>query len=135
LRFVAEAVRPYCKQELPSTRLSLRLPLGAAGGAAVCFWLDAVRRLVGWRTTVPSLFWSHDGDSGQLTVHLGAAPVASVSELWLPNGRCDEFCDLTAPLSVATVASLAPLPFAIEQLLGDRSSSIARLLAALDIDH
>ena len=134
LRLVAEAVRPYHKQELPSTPLSLRLPLGAAGGAAVCFWLDAVRRLIGWRTTVPSLFWSHDGESGQLTVHLGGAPVATVSELWLPTGRSDAFCDLTSPLAVATVESLAPLPGAIEQLLGDRSGSIARLLAALDVD-
>ncbi|HYP77453.1 MAG TPA: type VI secretion system-associated protein TagF [Polyangiaceae bacterium] len=134
LRLVAEAVQPYRKQESPNTPLSLRLPLGAAGGAAVCFWLDAVRRLVGWRTTVPSLFWSHDGDSGQLTVHLGAAPVSSVSELWLPSERCDEFCDLTSPLAVATVASLPPLPGASEQLLLNRSSSIAQLLAALDVN-
>jgi hypothetical protein len=135
LRLVAKAVQPYRKQESPSTPLSLRLPLGAAGGAAVCFWLDAVRRLVGWRTTVPSVFWSHDRDSGQLTVHLGEAPVATVSELWLPTERSDAFCDLSSPLAVATVESLAPLPGAIEQLLGDRSSSIARLLAALDVDH
>jgi type VI secretion system ImpM family protein len=135
LRLVAEAVQPYRRQESPSTPLSLRLPLGAAGGAAVCFWLDAVRRLVGWRTTVPSVFWSHDGESGQLTVHLGAAPVATVSELWLPTGQCDEFCDLTAPLAVALVESLAPLPGAIEQLLKDRSSSIAHLLAALAVDN
>ena len=134
LRLVSEAVHPYRKQELPSTPLSLRLPLGAAGGAAVCFWLDAIRRLVGWRATAPSVFWSHDGTSGQLTVHLGAAPAATVSELWLPTGQSDEFCDLTSPLDDAAVESLAPLPLAIEQLLGDRSCSIARLLAALDVD-
>ena len=101
----------------------------------MCFWLDAVRRLVGWQTTVPSVFWSHDGNSGKLTVHLGDAPVATVSELWLPTEQSDEFCDLTSPLADATVESLAPLSGAIEQLLGDQSSSIARLLAALDIDN
>jgi hypothetical protein len=131
LRLVAAAVQPHRKQELPGTAVSLRLPLGVAGGAAVCFWLDAVRRLAGWRTTVPSIFWSHDGDSGQLTVHLGSAPIATVSELWLPSERRDEFWDLTVPLPATTAESLAPLPAAIERVLRDRSGSVAGLLAAL----
>lgn len=134
LRLVAEAVHPHWKQELPSTPLSLRLPLGSAGGAAMCFWLDAVRRLIGWRSTVPSVFWSHDGDSGDLTVHLGSAPLATVSELWLPTGQSDEFYDLTSPHAIAAAESFAPLPGPIEQVLGDRSSAVARLLDALGID-
>jgi type VI secretion system ImpM family protein len=125
LRLVAEAVLPHRKKELPGTPLSLRLPLGAAGGAAVCFWLDAVRRLVGGSAMVPSVFWSHEGDSGQLTVHLGSAPLATVSE----------FCDLTQPLAAAAVESLAPLPGAMEQVLRYRSGSVAGLLAALGTGH
>ncbi len=38
--------------------LSLRLPLGQAGGAALCFCSDLARRFLGWRATVPSFFWS-----------------------------------------------------------------------------
>jgi len=131
LRLMSEAVQPHRNQELPSTPLSLRLPLGAAGGAAVCFWLDAVRRLAGWRATVPSIFWSQDGDSGRLTVHLGVAPPATVSELWLPDAKSDEFCDLAEPLSAATVDALPPLPGVIEQVLSDPAGSVAGLLAAL----
>jgi type VI secretion system ImpM family protein len=131
LRLMSEAVRPHRHQESSSTPLSLRLPLGAAGGAAVCFWLDAVRRLVDWRATVPSIFWSQDGDSGRLTLHLGLAPAATVSELWLPNAQADEFCDLAQPLSVATVEALPPLPGVVEQVLSEPSGSVASLLAAL----
>jgi type VI secretion system protein ImpM len=131
LRLMSEAVQPHRNQESPRTPLSLRLPLGAAGGAAVCFWLDAVRRLVGWRATVPSVFWSQDGDSGKLTVHLGFAPAATVSELWLPNAQSDEFCDLARPLSVAAVEASAPLSTPIEQVLSDPSGSVAGLLKAL----
>ncbi|MEO7034524.1 MAG: type VI secretion system-associated protein TagF [Polyangiaceae bacterium] len=133
LQLISEAVQPHREQELPGTRLSLRLPLGAAGGAAVCFWLDVVRRLVGWRATVPSVFWSQDCDSGQLTVHLGSAPVATVSELWLPTPQSDEFWDLAQPLAAATIEASRPLPSAIDQVLRDQSGSVTGLLAALGI--
>ena len=62
LALVEEAVMTYRGVENPDTPLSLRLPLGQAGGAAVCFWLDLIERLAGWKRTVPSFFWSHDGD-------------------------------------------------------------------------
>lgn len=95
-----EAVSPYRGVESPDTPLSLRLPLGQAGGAAVCFWLDLVERLTGWRRTVPSFFWSHDGVSGALMLHLGRVPPAALPELWLPTGSCDEVCDLLLPEQV-----------------------------------
>ncbi|MEP7048903.1 MAG: type VI secretion system-associated protein TagF [Pseudomonadota bacterium] len=131
LRLMIEALQPYRNQESPRTLLSLRLPLGSAGGAAVCFWLDAVRRLARWRATVPSVFWSQDGDSGSLILNLGVAPAATVSELWLPATRSDEFCDLAQPLAVATVQALPPLPSGVEQVLGEPAGSVASLLAAL----
>ncbi len=135
VRLTSEAVQPVRRQERPTTPLSLRFPLGAAGGAAVCFWLDVLRRLVGWKKTVPSVFWSQDGSSGQLTVHLGSAPVATISELWLPSSRSDEFCDLGQSLSPAALAALSPLPGAIERALHDRTASVAGLMAALSIGN
>jgi type VI secretion system ImpM family protein len=97
LALVEEAVSPYCGVENPDTPLSLRLPLGQAGGAALCFWLDLIVRLTGWRRTVPSFFWSHDGESGALLLHLGRVSPGALRELWLPTGTSDEVCDLVQP--------------------------------------
>lgn len=97
LALTEDAVAPYVGVDKPDTPLALRLPLGQAGGAAVCFWLDLVVRLTGWRCTVPSFFWSHDGASGALMLHLGRVSPSALSELWLPTGRSDEVCDLVAP--------------------------------------
>jgi len=94
---VEEAVQPYRGVENPDTGLTLRLPLGQAGGAAVCFWIDLIERLTGWRRTAPSFFWSHDGASGALMLHLGKVPPVALVELWLPTGNCDEVCDLVLP--------------------------------------
>jgi type VI secretion system protein ImpM len=97
LAMTEEAVRPYRGVEEPRTPLALRLPLGECGGAAVCFWIDVVRRLLGWRRTLPSFFWSHDGSSGVVMLHLGQVSVRAFAELWSPTGACDEVCDLTLP--------------------------------------
>jgi type VI secretion system ImpM family protein len=97
LALTEDAVAPYVGVENPDTPLALRLPLGQAGGAAVCFWLDLIVRLTGWRQTAPSFFWSHDGASGTLMLHLGRVSPSVLSELWLPTGRSDEVCDLVAP--------------------------------------
>ena len=96
-RSVLDAVRPYRGTERPKTPLTLRLPLGMAAGAAVCFWIDLVRRTAWWQKTVPTFFWSHDGTTGDMLLHLGTPPRSTLAELWLPTGRRDEFCDLTRP--------------------------------------
>src|SRR5262249_29591391 len=44
LRLLLETLTPSRGVEPSSTTLSLRLPLGAGGGAALCCWLDVVRR-------------------------------------------------------------------------------------------
>ena len=110
VRFVVEAVRPMRGVERPRTPLTLRLPLGAAGGAAVCFWVDLVRRAAAWRSTVPSFFWSHDGEAGTMLLHLGDAPRTTLAELWIPGADRSELCDLTVPLSSATLSSMPDLP-------------------------
>jgi type VI secretion system ImpM family protein len=129
LRLLLEAVRPH-RGESADTLLSLRLPLGAAGGAAVCFWLDVIRRLIGWQRTVPSFYWSHDGTEGQLTVHLGVAPPATVSELWLPSGARDEYCSLSLPVPESTLQVLPALSPACEQTLRE-PTSVSAFLASL----
>ena len=131
LRVVIEAVRPLRNREAAATQLSLRFPLGAAGGAAVCFWLDVVKRLIGWRDTVPNFFWSHDGVSGQLTVHLGGLPPSTIAELWLPSTSRDEFCDLLAIAGGAALHSFPELPVALERAVRV-GGSVADFLLALD---
>lgn len=132
LRFLAEAVRPLARVEQPTSPLTLRLPLGQAGGAALCFWLDLTRRLLSWRATVPSFFWSHDGQAGGLILHLGQAPVSTLSEMWLPSGERDEVCDLTASLAGDWVSALPPLSPALRATLESANASVADLLAAAD---
>jgi type VI secretion system ImpM family protein len=92
---VFEAVRPFRGVEHPRTTLTLRLPLGSAAGAAVCFWVDLVRRAAKWRATIPSFFWSHDGTAGTMLLHLGDPPTSTLAELWGPKRDRDEIFDLT----------------------------------------
>jgi type VI secretion system ImpM family protein len=126
IALVEETVKPYFGVESPETPLSLRLPLGQAGGAAVCFWLDLIERLSGWYRTVPSFFWSHDGDSGALMVHLGRVPPVALSELWLPTGSCDAVCDLVLPKQLWSAAGVSRW----ERIIGGSELSVSDLLHA-----
>jgi type VI secretion system ImpM family protein len=110
VRFVLEAVRPIRGVEHPRTPLTLRLPLGAAGGAAVCFWVDLVRRAAEWKSTIPSFFWSHDGAAGSLLLHLGDAPKSTLADLWTNVSHRDEVCDLSVPLSSEQLRAIPELP-------------------------
>jgi type VI secretion system ImpM family protein len=131
LRLLLEAVAPMRGVEQPSTTLALRLPLGLAGGAALCVWLDIVRRVLGWRATLPSLFWSHDGTTGFALLHLGRPSKAALTELWLPSGSRDEVVDLTLPIDPATTDAFSPLPAAVLAVLGAPQATVAQLLAVL----
>jgi len=127
LALVEEAVLPYRGVENPDTPLSLRLPLGHAGGAAVCFWLDLVERLTGWRRTVPSFFWSHDGNSGALMLHLGRVVPVALAELWLPTGSCDQVCDLILPAQLWASAGVSRW----ERMIVDTRLPVAELLRSV----
>ena len=83
-------------------------------------------RLAGWRRTVPSFFWSHDGASGALMLHLGRVPPAAFGELWLPTGASDEVCDLVLP-STSFRSSRASR---WETLLAPPGQTVAELLRA-----
>ena len=129
VRFIVEAVRPTRGVERPRTPLTLRLPLGAAGGAAVCFWVDLLRRAAAWRSTVPSFFWSHDGAAGTMLLHLGDAPRSTLADLWIPGTDRGELCDLTRPLSSAQLGAMPDLPPALARCFaGD--CRVADLVAA-----
>lgn len=128
LALVAEAVRACRGVEQPTTPLSLRLPLGAAGGAAVCFWLDWVRCIARWRRTLPTFFWSHDGQQGTLLLHLGVPPRCTLAELWSPTTSRDEICDVaTAPWNIRPTQDTDPRLLALPR---EHGATIATLLHA-----
>jgi type VI secretion system ImpM family protein len=129
LRLLVAAAEPFRGVEHPETRLSLRLPLGHAGGVALCFWLDALRRVLRWQRTVPSFFWWHAGQRGAALVHLGAPPRSTLAELFLPSDSRDEICDLTHRPS--DPAALPPLTGGILGVLGRPEAKVAELLASL----
>jgi type VI secretion system ImpM family protein len=131
LRLLLEAISPLRGVERPSTTLALRLPLGIAGGAGLCVWLDIVRRTLGWRATLPSLFWSHDGTTGFALLHLGRPAKTTLTELWLPSGNRDEVVDLTAAVDPSSTEAFSPLTPAVVAALGTPQTTVAHLLAAL----
>ncbi len=94
LAVVSSTVAACRGVECPESPLALKLPLGHAGGAAVCFWLDLVHRLAQWKRTIPSFFWSHDGQGGTLLLALGQAPPSTLAELWAGAGVKDKICDV-----------------------------------------
>jgi type VI secretion system ImpM family protein len=64
------------------TLAAVRAPLGRAGGSALCFWLDILRRSTRWRAHLPSFFWTHDGDAGHAVLCLGPPTAAALGGLW-----------------------------------------------------
>lgn len=131
LRLLFEALAPLRGVERPQTTLSLRLPLGVAGGAALCFWLDVVRRCVGWNATVPSLFWSHDGHDGAAVVHLGRPPRDTLAELWLPTGSRDAIADMTVEPAGEVIQACRVLPPSAQALLSAPAVTVSQFLAGL----
>jgi len=131
LRILFDALRPCVGIERPKTPLTLRLPLGAVGGAAVCFWIELVRRAARWSATLPSFFWSHDGTSGAMLLHLGDPPRSTLAELWMPTGARDEFCDLTSPIPSERIAQLPALPPGVARLLEVGDQPVAALMQAV----
>jgi type VI secretion system ImpM family protein len=135
LRFLLETLRPLRRLERPSSTLSLRLPLGMAGGAGLCVWLDLVRRYTGWQATLPGFFWSHDGSSGEALLHLGTPCKATLAELWMPNGDRNEIADLTKPADPRWVEAFSPLPSAVAAALADPTATVAQLLSAVELSE
>ena len=110
---IAASVEPWRGHARPPTSLSVRLPLGAGGTAAVVFWLDVVRRLSSWQETTPTAFWHWTGENGDILVQLGDTPVSSFVELYRPDPDAELVYDLVprgrpaAPLPVPAFARRA----------------------------
>lgn len=85
---------------------SIRLPLGQAGGSALCFWLDVVRRAARWSARVPSFFWSHDGQLGDALILLDFPTEKTLAALWRAGGGPHNVCDLTPPDACPPVLGL-----------------------------
>jgi len=129
LSVVGRAIATCRGVEAPTTSLALRLPLGAAGGAALCFWLDLVSRVARWKATIPSFFWSHNGQEGSAVIALGNHPVCTLSEVWDPTGQRDPICDVaTAPWHLMPLDSAEPMVQALAQL--HEQATIAEVLHA-----
>jgi type VI secretion system ImpM family protein len=131
LRFLIETIAPLRGAERASTALSVRVPLGELGGVALCFWLDLMRRHLGWRSWAPSLFWSQQDGDGSALIHLGTPPPSALAELWQPTGERDEIADLTLPFPQGLEQHLAPLsPKLQAALIAD--ARVDAILAAVD---
>jgi type VI secretion system ImpM family protein len=128
IRAVLEATAPHRGVTPRRTRLSLRLPLGRAGGAVVCFWLAVVERALDWKGIVPNFFWTHDGESGALLLHLGVPPRATIGRLFMPTPT-DEVLDLLEP-AVRASCSESSLP-RVEAVLTKKDATVFDLLNAL----
>jgi hypothetical protein len=128
LREALAAIAPHRGIEPPRTRLSVRLPLGSSGGAAVCFWLAFFRRALAWHSVLPTFFWTHSGEAGQLLLSLGRPAASVLDQLWLPGSVSDDLCDLAGEPSAESWTTAPP---EIESILGDPSSTISDLLVAI----
>jgi type VI secretion system ImpM family protein len=128
LREALAAIAPHRGIEPPRTRLSVRLPLGSSGGAAVCFWLAFFRRALAWHSVLPTFFWTHSGEAGQLLLSLGRPAASVLDQLWLPGSVSDDLCDLAGEQSAESWTTAPP---EIESVLGDPSSTISDLLVAI----
>lgn len=131
---IAQCAATVRQQERSASQLSLRLPLGGGGSAAVAFWVDLVRRLAGWKKSVPSLFWSPREQQGQLMLQLGLTPPWSLGELWAPSPRNEYVCDLIEPSRYyqgSSAEQVFPrLPATLQYCLNRPEISVEQLLSA-----
>lgn len=122
VEWLAGAARYALRLTVDSRSLAIRVPLGRAGGSALCFWLDLLRRSVRSSPQVPSFFWSHDGEAGDAVMCLGVPGESTLAALWLNELAEPRFLDL-----LHRDAS-PPQPF--PSGLGDRS--VASFLDAIE---
>jgi type VI secretion system protein ImpM len=128
---IAASVEPWRGHARPPTSLSVRLPLGGGGTAAVVFWLDVVRRLSGWQETTPTAFWHWSGESGDILVQLGDTPVSSFVELYRPDPDADLVYDLVPHGHQASVLPVPSFARRAADVLRRPDAPVLELLEAL----
>lgn len=125
---IASSLAQYVGQDHSSNPLALRLPLGGDLRAAA-FWLDLVRRVGGWKATVPTLFW--DAVQGrQLLVQLGETKPSSFVELWAPGRDDEHVIDLCSLNAVNAEPFMAGVGAPLAQSLSRSSATLADILYA-----
>jgi hypothetical protein len=105
------------------------VPLGQAGGAGLCFWIDLVRRSLGWQCTMPTFFWSDDGAHGSALLCLGEPPRPVLAELVAPSDRHDEVCAVASALPDAALEALSPLAPGLREVMEQPDATLETLLA------
>jgi hypothetical protein len=92
LQAIATRLSPAASQAVSA----FRVPLGRAGGGALCFWLDVLRRAMPWSDHVPSFFWCHDDEGGEALILVGRAEDdTTLRALWQPTAASTQVCNLT----------------------------------------
>ncbi len=127
LAMLALALEPFQGVERPATKLGVRLSLGSGGAAAAVVWLDVIRRMARWRTTVPVTFWSMQ--SGSLIVHFGDVPPSTLAELWLPDSDNESLVPVDGIHAAGIPSRLSQR---IENLLHQGHGRFADVLHALE---
>lgn len=128
---IAASVEPWRGTQHPPTSLSVRLPLGGGGTAAVVLWLDIVRRLSGWHDTIPTAFWHWSGHDGDILVQLGETPPSSFIELYRPDPDSELVYDLVPRGRPPTVLPSPAFFRRAEDVIRRPDAPVAELLEAL----
>jgi hypothetical protein len=125
---VAGAFRPGRLPTRDAGPRGVRVPLGEAAGASLCFWLDVVWRAAGRAGPCPSFFWSHDGRSGHALLLLPVALDSTLAMLWrgARDPRVTEVTELAVPAHGADRADASDPT--LRSLLGDGDSPVSDLL-------
>ncbi|MBX3259830.1 MAG: type VI secretion system-associated protein TagF [Labilithrix sp.] len=132
LYLLVEATAAYRGQETPPLSLGVRAPLGGDPGATStmsAMWVDLVRQVAGWRTTVPSVFVPLSDDGPRALIQLGAeAPPSVLADLYAPSADSANVCELT-PAADALMPSV--FPSSVGRAMGDADAPIADVIQAL----
>jgi hypothetical protein len=111
--WLAEAATAVAQATRAGNPGCVRAPLGQAGGGALCFWLDVVRRAARWQGGhVPSFFWSHDEQRGEALVFVGAPGDATLATLWGGGPAGVDLCDLQVTSGDVPLIAASPVPHA-----------------------
>ncbi|MDP9151419.1 MAG: type VI secretion system-associated protein TagF [Myxococcota bacterium] len=117
VRVIAEAVARPGRVAGPTRASAIRVPLGRAGGGALCFWLDVLRRTTFWRAHAPSFFWSHDGRVGDALLSVQAPDERTLATLWRVGAAGHDVWDLTLEPGRRDWGATAGVPSDADQTL------------------
>jgi hypothetical protein len=92
------------------------------------FWLELLRRKLGWRDTLPSFLWT-TGESNRLLVTLGAPVTTLLAFLSNPRHKSGRFWPLRTEVDSALENALAALSPEQRRVLESPGATLADVLA------